>query len=36
MGILLKGGRVVSSDGVVEMDVRIEGEKIIEVGKNLS
>ena len=35
MGILLKGGRVVSSDGVVEMDVRIEGEKIIEVGKNL-
>lgn len=35
MGILLKGGRVVSSGGVVEMDVRIEGEKIIEVGENL-
>lgn len=35
MKALLKGGRIVSSSGVVEKDVRIDGEKIIEVGENL-
>lgn len=35
MKALLKGGRIVSSSGVVEKDVRIDGEKIVEVGENL-
>ena len=36
MKTLFKGGQVVSSSGVVGMDVLIEGEKIIEVGEGLS
>lgn len=36
MKTLLKGGRVVSSSGVVEADVRIDGEKIEEVGRELA
>lgn len=36
MRTLFKGGQVVSSSGVVGMDVLIEGEKIIEVGEGLS
>lgn len=35
MGILFKGGRVVSSSGTVAADVRVEEKKIIEVGENL-
>ena len=36
MKILLKGGSVVSGDGVNECDVLIEDEKIIKTGKNLA
>lgn len=35
MKVLLKGGRIVSSSGTVEKDVRIDGEKVTEVGENL-
>lgn len=35
MAILLKGGIVVSAEGRRQYDVRIEGEKIVEVGTNL-
>ncbi|MBC7895101.1 MAG: amidohydrolase family protein [Cytophagaceae bacterium] len=33
--ILIRGGRVVNADGVVEADVRIRGETIAEVGRGL-
>ncbi len=36
MTTLLKGATVVSGEGMEVMDVRIDGEKISEVGKNLS
>jgi len=34
--ILIRGGRVVNADGVVEADVRIAGETIVEVGARLA
>ncbi len=36
MKTLFKGGQVVSSSGVVGMDVLVDGEKIVEVGEGLS
>lgn len=33
---LIRGGRVVNADGIVNADVRIIGETIAEVGRNLS
>lgn len=35
-GILIRGGRVVNADGIVNADVRIVGETIAEVGPSLS
>lgn len=35
MNIMLKGGIVVSSSGTEKADVRIDGETIAEVGKDL-
>ncbi|MBK6845616.1 MAG: amidohydrolase family protein [Gemmatimonadetes bacterium] len=34
--LLIRGGRVVNADGVVTADVRIVGEQITEVGRNLT
>ncbi|MBK6307367.1 MAG: amidohydrolase family protein [Gemmatimonadetes bacterium] len=34
--MLIRGGRVVNADGVVTADVRIVGEQITEVGRNLT
>jgi dihydropyrimidinase len=33
--LLIRGGRVVNADGVAEVDVRIVGETIVEVGRRL-
>jgi dihydropyrimidinase len=36
MAIVLKGGTVVSASGRKQLDIRIDGEKIVEVGENLN
>ena len=35
MGVLLRGGTVVSAQGMAELDVLLEGEKVAAVGKGL-
>lgn len=35
MGILLKGGKIVTAVDTYESDIRIEGEKVISIGKDL-
>lgn len=36
MGIIITNGRIVSSEGILEKDIRIVGEKIVEIGLNIS
>ena len=35
MGIVLKGGKVITAEKTYESDVRIEGKKIVSIGENL-
>ena len=36
MTILIQNGNLVLEDGVMTADLRIEGEKIAEIGQNLA
>lgn len=36
MGIVITNGKIVSSNGIKEEDIRIEGKKIVEIGLNIA